>query len=78
MEDGERVHIYNGAMWMEVLCARRDCAMPAWPESGVKAIWLYADTSACLCGHLHDPRLKGSAQIWKREQDGDLRPVSIG
>src|SRR5262249_15631556 len=21
--------IYNGAMWMEVLCAQRDCAMPA-------------------------------------------------
>jgi len=28
MEDGERVLIYNGAMRVEVLCARRDCAMP--------------------------------------------------
>jgi hypothetical protein len=29
MEDGGRVLIYNGAMTVEVLCARRDCAMPA-------------------------------------------------
>ncbi len=30
--------------------------------------WLFADTSACLCGHLHDPRLKGSCGIGRESK----------
>src|SRR5437660_525239 len=48
MEDGERVLIYNGAMRVEVLCARRDCANAGIGRTAAqKTIWLYADTSAC-------------------------------
>ena len=88
MEDGRCVLIYTGAMRVVVLCARRDCAMPELAgQRAQTTIWLHADTCACLCGHPHDPRLKGSAQNWKRVrrrlaseggQRRDLRAVPAG
>src|SRR5437899_8367388 len=37
--------------------------------------WLFADTSACLCGHLSDPRLKGRAEL---EDKVRRQPGSVG
>src|SRR5713101_265592 len=70
---------------VEVLCTRRDFAKSEIASlksaseisrtAAQKTFWLVADTSACLCGHLHEPRLKGSRGIGK--QNDRLEGISV-